>query len=115
MRVPLPAARMTTPTRLITSPITPSASQRYSAHRVARSRASVMSKCWILARAPGFEPGIVDPKSTALPLGHARSRWRTYLPLTFAMFAPQYTVLQRALARTYHVRTEYSFVWLYFD
>ena len=25
-----------------------------------------------LARAPGFEPGIVDPKSTALPLGHAR-------------------------------------------
>ncbi len=24
------------------------------------------------ARAPGFEPGIVDPKSTALPLGHTR-------------------------------------------
>ena len=24
------------------------------------------------ARAPGFEPGMVDPKSTALPLGHAR-------------------------------------------
>ncbi len=25
-----------------------------------------------LARAPGFEPGIADPKSAALPLGHAR-------------------------------------------
>ena len=32
-----------------------------------------------MARVPGFEPGIVVPKTTALPLGHTRTTYEKRL------------------------------------
>jgi hypothetical protein len=45
--------------------------QQYSFSLLLEKRAARAAHLPEGAGAPGFEPGIVDPKSTALPLGHA--------------------------------------------
>src|SRR5579884_2952784 len=58
-----------------------------------------------LARAPGFEPGIADPKSAALPLGHARKScerdWKGWgIPISDLVPSP----LLSRIARIYGTR-----------